>query len=208
MKRILLMLPLFLLISADAAAPPADYRNDFQKLEEGPIPEELLVLNGEFSIRKEGEEKFVEVPGEPLDTFAILVGADEHTSVAAAIRAKRTGRRFPEFGVGLGGASGYRLWLMPAVNELQILKGDHVQVARPFKWKDGSWMNFRLQLRKVADKNHLEGKVWERGTAEPAEWMISFDETEKFPKGRPTIWGIPYSGTPIAFDDVVISTAK
>jgi hypothetical protein len=69
-------------------------------------------------------------------------------------------------------------------------------------------MNFRLQLRQVNGKPHLEGKVWERGTQEPGEWMITFDDDAAAPKGRPTVWGIPYSGTPIQFDDLAISTAK
>jgi hypothetical protein len=138
----------------------------------------------------------------------MLLGTDEHTAVTASIRASKTGRRFPEIGVGLCGASGYRLWLMPAVNELQMIKGDKRIVRKPFTWKDGAWMNFRLQLRKVDGKNHLEGKVWERGTPEPAEWMITLDDAEAPPKGRPTVWGIPYSGTSIHFDDLAISTAK
>jgi hypothetical protein len=210
-KTFLLALPLCLLLAAadpPLAAPPADYSNDFQKVEEGPLPPELLVLNGEFEIRKDGDEKFIHLAGEPLDTFGILLGTDQHTSVAASIRASKTGRRFPEIGVGLCGAGGYRLWIMPAINELQIKKGDDKKLAKPYQWKDGSWTNFRLQLRKQDGKIHVEGKVWERGTPEPKEWMITLDDAEAAPKGRPTVWGIPYSGTPIHFDDLAISTAK
>jgi hypothetical protein len=195
------------LISADPPAPPSDYKHDFQKSDEGSMPEELLVMNGTFAVHKDGEEKFLQLPGEPLDTFGFMLGADETSSIQASIRATNTGKRFPEFGVGLCGAAGYRLWVMPATSELQILKGDNVRAAKPFEWKSGTWLTLRLQLTRQNNKASLQGKIWPRGGPEPKEWTISFEdpETEKPPKGRASVWGIPYSGTPIDFDDLSIS---
>ena len=40
-----------------------------------------------------------------------------------------TGRRFPEFGVGLNDAGGYKLWLMPRLKLVLIRKGD-VELAK------------------------------------------------------------------------------
>jgi hypothetical protein len=37
------------------------------------------------------------------------------------------------------------------------------------------------------------------------EWMISLDEKSPPPAGRPSIWGSPYSGTPIRFDDLMVT---
>ncbi|HEV8378025.1 MAG TPA: hypothetical protein VGP99_04185 [Tepidisphaeraceae bacterium] len=193
-----------LLISADA---PTNYHQDFQKSDEGSMPEELLVMNGKFEVVKQGEEKFLELPGEPLDTFGFMLGADQTNSIQASIRSTNTGKRFPEFGVGLAGAAGYRLWLQPAVGELQILKGDNVKATKPCEWKSNSWLTLRLELKKQNNKTTLQGKIWPRGTAEPQDWTITFEdsETEKPPKGRASVWGIPYSGTPIDFDDIAIA---
>ncbi len=38
------------------------------------------------------------------------------------------------------------------------------------------------------------------------EWMISLDEKAPPHEGRPSIWGSPYSGTPIRFDDLMVTS--
>jgi hypothetical protein len=183
------------------------YVNDFEKAEVGKVPEEMMVLAGEFAVRKEGDNQVLELAGSPLDTFGVLIGPEGtgQATCGARIRSLQTGRRFPEFGVGLGGASGYRLWLMPAVGELQLIKGDEVKACIPYKWTSGTWTAFRLQMRKLADgKWRVEGKAWEHGKAEPANWMITMDETAQLLSGRASIWGIPYSEKPIQFDEITV----
>ena len=54
--------------------------------------------------------------------------------------------------------------------------------------KDGEWV--------------AEGKVWKQGTPEPKDWMITEKSNEEPTSGRPAIWGNPFSGTPIQFDDL------
>jgi len=173
------------------------------------MPEQLLVINGTFAVKSEGDNKFLQLPGEPLDTFGFMLGADETNSIQCSIRATKTGKRFPECGVGLSGPAGYRLWLMPAVSEVQILKGDNVKAARQRAWEPGTWLNLKLQLTKQNNKTILHGYIWPRGAPEPKpdEWTLTFEdnETQNPPKGRASVWGIPYSGTPIDFDDINIA---
>jgi hypothetical protein len=208
--KVLLCPCLLLLLVAADAPPPATYHQDFQKSEEGSLPPELLVTNGKFEVHQDGDQKFLQLPGEPLDTFGFMLGADETNSIQTSIRATNTGKRFPEFGLGLAGPAGYRLWLQPAVGEIQLLKNDNVKTTKPFDWKPGAWLNLKLQLTKQNNKAVLQGKLWSRGSPEPKDWTISFEdpETEKPPKGRASVWGIPYSGTPIHFDDISINVVN
>ena len=83
----------------------------------------------------------------------------------------------------------------------------NVKTAKPHDWKPGAWLNLKLQLTKQNNKSIVQGKIWPRGSDEPKDWTITFEdtETEKPPKGRASVWGIPYSGTPIDFDDIAIS---
>ena len=114
------------------------------------------------------------------------------------------GRRFP-FAVSLNGAGGYRLQVSPAKKSLELYKGDVVKSAVPFDWQSDKWTVLRLQLRKVKDGEwKVEGKAWTQGSSEPA-WQITVDEKEAPLAGRAGIWGSPYSGTPIRFDDLVVS---
>ena len=51
----------------------------------------------------------------------------------------------------------------------------------------------------------VEGKAWSGEAPEPAKWAITFDEKEEPPSGRAGLWGSPYSGTPIRFDDLIVT---
>ena len=188
------------------AATPGDvvYSNDFEKAAEGSVPDEFMVLNGSFGVKKEGGNSYLELPGEPLESFAFLAGPDEPApnSAGARIWADKTGKRFPEFGVGLRGAGGYKLWLMPIINELQIRKGDEVIAREAYAWTPGKWTTFRMRLRSEGDKHVLEGKVWGEGAEEPKEWMIASGPVAGPAGGRASVWGLPFSGKPIRFDDV------
>ena len=66
----------------------------------------------------------------------------------------------------------------------------------------------RLQSRKVKDGEFkIEGKAWKQGETEPKEWQISRVETAETPAGRASVWGMPFAGTPIKFDDLVVTRA-
>src|SRR5205823_1998841 len=153
---------------ADAPSQPL-YANDFEKAEEGGVPKEMVVLSGEFAVKKIDGNAVLELPGEPLQSFGVLFGPESESllSVAARIYGTSTAKRMPEFGVGLGDSNGYKLWLMPIANELQIMKGEDVVSKVEFKWKSGTWTDLKLQVRKAGEgKFVVEGKAWQHGEAE------------------------------------------
>lgn len=195
--------------SAEAPSPTKPlYANDFEKLPDGNPPEDMVPLSGNFTVKTVDGNKLLELPGDPVEGYGILFGPDNESllSVSARIYGTATGKRTPEFGVGLADSNGYKLWLMPATNQLQLIKGEDVKATAPFPWKSGSWTSLRLQVRKIAEgKYSVEGKAWEYGKEEPKSWIVSFTETEELPKGRPSVWGSPYSSTPIRFDDLLVT---
>ena len=194
---------------ATAVAAKPLYQNNFDQLPLGKLPEEFMVLAGDFAVQAEGGNKFVELPGAPLDTFSLLfgpaVGAD--TAVAARIFGTGKGRRFPTFAVGLGGASGWRLVVAPGKQAIELWRDEELKASAPFTWKSGSWTALRLQIRKVGAAWKVEGQAWESGGPEPSAWGVSFDATDAPLTGRASVTGSPFAGTPIRFDDLVVSAA-
>src|SRR6185295_9336359 len=79
------------------------YENNFETAEAGKVPEDFLVLDGGFAVKAEGTNKFLELPGTPLDSFGVQFGPSGNSEVAVSARINGTGkgRRFPTFGVGL-----------------------------------------------------------------------------------------------------------
>jgi hypothetical protein len=186
------------------------YENDFEKAIVDKVPDDFLVLDGQFAVKEEGGNKFLELPGAPLDTFGLLFGPTEKegTAVSARIFGSGKGRRYPTFAVGLNGqgTSAYRLQVSPAKKALELFKGDEVKATVPYEWQSGAWTRLRLQVRKVKDGQWtVEGKAWTE--KEPSPTLVSFDEKEQPVAGKASIWGSPYATTPIRFDDLAVASA-
>ncbi|NBV21350.1 MAG: hypothetical protein EBS05_05435 [Proteobacteria bacterium] len=194
-----------------APAAIAIYSQDFDKAEEGKVPDGMLVLDGGFAVKAAGSGKVLELPGDPLETFGVLFGPTEKDglSVQASLLGTGKGRRFPVLAVGLNGVGGYKLQVSPAKKMLEIYKGEEVKAAIPFDWKSGAWVTLKFQVRKVKDGEwKAEGKAWPQLEAEPAAWQVNFTDTAEPAAGRPSIWGLPFSGTPIQFDNLLVTPAK
>jgi hypothetical protein len=206
--RVLVSILLLTLAAAGADAPATLYSNDFAKAATGKPPdEEFLVLAGEFAVTDAGGERFLELAGLPMESLGALFGPalDGPTGgVSARLWAAATGKRTPEFGVGLGDAGGYKLWLMPRQKRVAIRKGDQTLATAPYVgWNTDSWTRFRFEVIKAGEGAwSVRGKVWPDQASEPAEWTISFDETEEPAAGRASVWAHPYSGKPTRFDDL------
>jgi len=130
----------------------------------------------------------------------------DNIAISARIRSAAKGRRYPSFGVGLNGVAGYKLQVSPAKKMLELYKDQELKQTLPYDWKSGQWTQLRLQVRKIKESEwKIEGKVWIEGNPEPKEWMIAANETEAPASGRASVFGSPFSGTPIQFDDFVVS---
>lgn len=213
MKRLKSVIAVCLLagICANAKAQEGVYKNDFQSAEVGKVPQEMMVIDGGFTIAEEGGNKFLELPGAPLDTFGLLFGPTEkeNRTVSARIWGTSKGRRAPTFSVGLGGLGGYKLQISPAKKLVELYKGDTVKTTAPFDWQSGKWTHLALTLKKTKDTEwSIEGRAWMEGAAEPATPTVTFKDGEAPPGGRAYVGGSPYATTPIRYDDLFTGPAK
>ena len=213
----LLAAVLLSLIPATSAQPgepakpagPILYQNDFEKGDLNQLPSDFLVLDGQFAVKEEKGNRFLELPGTPLETFGLLFGPAETSGVRldARMRSSGRGRRQPSFTISLGGVNGFKLTVSPGKNALELFKSDEPKAAVPFAWNSGAWTRMALQItHPQASLWKIEGKAWPEGKPEPA-WLLSAEESVEPSPGRAGIWGTPYSGEPIRFDDLQISRA-
>lgn len=197
-----------LVAGACLAAPAAAYENNLDASTVGQLPEGFLVINGVFAVAQEGGNKFLELPGAPLDSFGVLFGAPatNDVSVTARVFGTSQGRRHPAFGVGLGGVSGFKLQVTPAKKALELYLGDLVVASAAWEWKAAQWTWLRLQIRKAeASLWVVEGKAWIEGQPEPADWAIRFERKSPPISGKAGVWGKPFAGTPIRFDNLEVT---
>lgn len=201
----------FLVLASTAFAADVKplFEENFEKTEIGKAPEGFLVLAGGFAVQQEGGNKFLELPGSPLDTFGAVFGPNEKAGLSASGKffGTKQGRKFPTFGVSVQGVGGYRLQVSPAKKTLEIFKGDEALKSAPFEWASGAWTSLRIQVRAAGGKWIVEGKAWPSTSPEPAAWAITLDAAEEPSQGRAALWGSPFSGEPIRFDDLIVTAA-
>jgi hypothetical protein len=209
-RAFFLPLALFAATALPLGAAEPLYKNDFEAAAVDKAPADVMIMAGTFEVKQDGAGKVLELPGEPLDTFGMLFGpsAKEDASASARFFGTKKGRKFPTFGISLNGVGGYRLQVSPAKQMLEFIKGDEPKLSVPFEWTSETWTSLRITVRKSGAGWVIEGKAWAAGTPEPEKPLISLEEKTEPTAGRAGIWGSPYAGTPIRFDDLVLAPTK
>ncbi len=209
------MLPLLLLSALFAAGPcaPAEdkplYSQDFDALKE--MPEDIMQLNGEFTVVAEGSGKAMALTPTPLDTYNCLFGPPAKDGIAARARIQGAakGRQSPSFGIGLERGERFR----PAPGHRQgpdragpRRGGDH-QPALCLEIRDLDALPAPGPRAHPRQCSGGRGQGLARdGEAEPAGWTLTSTHRQGAPSaGRPSLWGVPYGGKPILFDDLVVA---
>lgn len=186
------------------------YAEDFQKEPLGELSDDFLTLDGQFQIIKNDKgNKSVELAGEPLGDHGFLFGEylESNIRVRCKILAKKKRRSYPSFGLGIHGVGGYQLRVSPAKRKIEILFEEEVVSQKEFRWLgDGKWTALELSLSSNNKKDawKLEGFVWEQGKKKPKTPIISYPIEEEPFGGESSVFGTPYSGHPILFDDLEI----
>ena len=201
-----LCLPLLAVSAVVSAADPV-FAQDFAKATE--VPEDFMVLAGEFKVLEEAGNKVLELNPVPLDTYSFLFGPtakkEENFAVRARLKSATKGRQAPTFGVGLGGVTGHVLRLAGTKKQVELVRDEVALASAPSDWKTDTWLWFHLQVRAEGGKWIVEGKTWSDGTPEPKEWQISYTDEKSPVSGRASAWGMPYSGKAVFFDDLSVT---
>ncbi|MEM0896526.1 MAG: hypothetical protein AAGJ79_06535 [Verrucomicrobiota bacterium] len=182
---------------------------DFQKEDVDDLPSEFIEIEGSFAIAEEGENKFLRLTPEPLGENAVIFGESSIGMIVleARIRSEKKRRTSPRFAIGAHGTKGFRLRLVPQRKQLELIMDEIEQVATAsYDWESGSWTWLRLSITPGEGESwNIEGRVWKEGEEPPVEAMIAYTHTEHPGTGKATLWGTPYPGYPIDFDDVTLT---
>jgi hypothetical protein len=209
-RPIFLSLLLVTALAGSLCAADPLYKNDFEAADLDKTPKDMLVVAGDFTVKQDKDGKYLELPGEPLDTFGLLFGPGVKDDITATARffGTKKGRKFPLFGLSLNGANGYRLQVSPAKGAIEFIKNDESKLSVPYTWTSDTWTTLRITMRKSGDGWVVEGKAWVTGSPEPEKPLITIEDKTAPSTGRPGIWGSPFAGTPIRFDDLLLEPVK
>lgn len=212
MRILILLLILSGLARADEAEKkPVPFVQDFETAALGEAPDGVMEIEGTFTVVEEEGKKFLRVGIEPLAENGIVLGPSMKAggTVEAKIRAFKKRRSYPRFGVGLHGISGYRLRVVPSGSAIELLKNEEVVATKPYEWQADGWTNLKLEIKKAGEQWSIRAWVWPVADGDdgkqPAAASIEHTDKEAPGQGKASLWGSPYSGRPIDFDDIKVS---
>ena len=188
-----------------------EFSEDFSGVDVDAEPESIFILDGEYTVKEDGNNKCLSLPGSPMGDFGLLFGPREREKpleLSFSFYASKKGRRMPSIAASIGGVRGYKVRLNPAARNLVLSMDETVFKEVPFSWKGEQWWKVRFQAF-TGDTNQttrLQCKLWPEEQNEPTEWFISEEFDIEYRGGKCALWGFPYSSTPILFDDLVISS--
>jgi outer membrane protein assembly factor BamB len=191
----------------------------WEELEEGQI--RLTVQRGEDKVTGNGVmTKITTIPkGARSQGWMGRTNFSNYTIQADVYSAVRNGK------MGDAGVVGqrYRLDLMGAAQELKVISWISHETkfkAVPFEWKPNTWYTTKLNasVKEVKEEKEvdgkkttvvkkiavLQGKVWPRGTEEPKEWTITWEDEPGNVTGSPGLFGNAKDAE-IFFDNVKVT---
>ncbi len=110
-------------------------------------------------------------------------------TIQADVRGSVVDGKLPDIGLI---AQGYTLDLKGAEQALQIrtwVTQRRMAQTIDFAWDPDKWYTMKLRATVEGGKAILKGKVWPRGTAEPAEWSVTASDDSPNVSGSPGLFG-------------------
>jgi hypothetical protein len=66
------------------------------------------------------------------------------------------------------------------------------------------WVELTIRAAADGKGSTVEARAWEDGKPRPDAATLTWNNPAAAAQGRASVWGTPYSGTPIQFDDIEI----
>lgn len=183
------------------------WSEDFESYEAGKNPSWWIGAGPKFPVQeKDGGKVLAKPPVKVgLDRSDVYMGpaALSNYTIQADLLGSIKGRKRPDLGLI---NSGYTMDLMGAHQKVQVrswASDMRIEKSTPFEWQPDVWYTMKFRVDQQGDKALVRGKVWKRGEAEPADWMVSVEDPHPIRQGSPGLYG--YSAANLYYDNVKVT---
>ena len=110
-------------------------------------------------------------------------------TIQADVKGARNNDKMPD--IGLTG-QGYCLDMQGESQRLQIrtwVPQERMARTLDFAWKEDQWYTMQFRVAVEDGKAVLRAKVWEKGSPEPADWMLEAIDDVPVTQGSPGLYG-------------------
>jgi len=193
---------------ARVRVPPAiPFSEDFEGVEIGADPAYLTGYPLSWSVADfEGSKTLSKPPSKiKIHRHITFFGSRDMAgyTIEADAYGSRTGRRVPDMGLI---NSGYKMELLGVHQKLQVRSWTsalRMMDQIDFAWDTDAWYTLKMRVDQQDDKAVIRGKVWPRGTDEPAEWTITVEDPQPIRSGSPGF--AAYSPSTVYYDNLKVT---
>jgi hypothetical protein len=200
--------------------PKLPYQQDFEKVPDGAVPGGWTNAAVKFQVRQvDGQKVLVKTATNPSPLVAranAFIGPPNWTNytIQADMLAKKVKDQLGDMGVA---ANRYSLFLQGDLQQFRLVSwGGLLRVDKTisYPWTENQWYTLKLHFKSNGSSAKVQGKIWRRGEAEPAEWTLEVVDPIANPEGAAGIYArVPPGsivspqepGSEIFFDNLVIT---
>ncbi len=200
-------------------APQIPYAQDFEKVPVGAVPAGWVNTQGKYRVVEIKEDdgmhkvlfKVNNNPRPPLvraNAYITLPSSTNYT-IQADMKGVAVNQQLGDMGVI---ANRYLLLMDPKttpedpIPKLRLVTWEalppepagRVSASTHFKWSEKVWYTVKLTVTVEANQAIAKGKAWERGKAEPADWMVEVKDPRPNRVGAAALYGYVPNATAVA----------
>ena len=135
---------------AQAALPwKVAYEQNFEKIEEGRLPNDFFVLDGRFSVQQRNARKCLILPGNPVGEFGFLFGPRfglETMELSFSCLGGFKSRRHSAFSGAIGGIRGLNYRMNPSTTKGILSYLDDWKHEDHIIWESKEWMRVCIKI--------------------------------------------------------------
>lgn len=186
--------------------PNLPYGETFEAAKLGTFPSFWIGAAGKFKVvEMDGGKVLMKPPAaRALHRSYVYIGSPEASgyTIQADLMGTRDRRMRSDAGLI---SHRYTMHLLGNHQRLQVMSwASDLRMAKTidFAWDEDVWYTMKMKVEQEADKTVVLGKVWKRGTDEPADWTIRAEDPLPNREGSPGIYG--YSPSNVYYDNIKV----
>lgn len=188
------------------------YEEKFSDIEEGELPEDFFVLDGDFEVIIQEGNKCLKLSGKPVGEHGFLYGprlSEDSFVVSFSCLGGVKSRRHSVFAGSLAGMRGLTFRSNPVSKKVSFAVGEELlsEISLP-TWSSSDWTTVELKVSPAGQNFKCEISVSRKDSFQQLVQEGEFYMKEKVKSGRCALWGFSYAEKEMYWDDLKIQVLQ
>ena len=204
----LIVLSNLLAANPDTSTWETIYEEKFTEIEEGELPEDFFILDGDFEVITKDGNKCLKLSGKPVGEHGFLYGpriSSNSFEVSFSCLGGVKSRRHSVFAGSLGGMRGLTFRSNPVSKKLSFAFAEEMQseILVP-NWSSNNWIKIHLKVTTVGETLKCKISVLPKDSFHQLIQKGEFLTKDRVRSGRCALWGFSYAEKEMYWDDLEI----